>query len=632
MNKKSIISVLIAVVVSTILLSIPRLVFATSYCWDPVFIDSGCKAASNIGLRCVVVNNSFYTYEEEDPDFKSECTLENNINGVYGDCEVEKNVKIIHFQSIGETKIDEPITINLEGGETFIFSGNKVSWAKNENVFKKKDDDRICGTGATRATTPNATISDLVGDYKAKIKVKGLPEAAPLTFDGPGTVIFRDMLINAKCIVLEDDDPANDDISCGHVIRVRNGAKVIFENSHIIVGLGYRSFVDIKDGDKSLFSRVAFKESNVAHDYEPITKIYSKAVSVFSSDASRLIRPDVFNNVKFEHIGVRLMVPTSDGVVVPSPDNFFWNGYHSFMDAPMQPRIKCKMDTLHSCVIDFERDLVKYEDSIEGGYNEFLNIDIPAEDFDDVLYIEKDGDRINFSSIGVEFEEIGEDALRLKLPEGFDVNNFHLMTNFGQAIDVVLHKCPDGRPLVNDDGSYTCPAPEGAVFDGDTWIFMCLDPSATYDEYNNECVCEDGLQLIDGACKHKFESVIHNNITVDASSIFGPEIDDDTLIPGDDDLVEEDDITAGIDIVVDIAEQNCLASGGTWIDDGLMGSKCEYKDQEGDASTSKEDDNTGSYSGCSLTVSSKASSSNFWLVFLAAPILMLWVRRNKESQ
>lgn len=597
---------------------------------------------------CMVMIEQFDAYngkmEKYSDDFKMECTLDKNIQDIMDDngyCKIwdhGKDASMIVFQPRGirdgsprksEITVDHTIHISLKDDQRLIISGAYLPWQNGLSPFHIWCGDNV--GGATRYCPRARLAYEELATDRTVLNIENIP-AGEAAFDisGRGTVIFRNIDIRSKCIDLTDGDPTNDDKNCGHPVRVRDGAKVVFDSSDVLIGLGYRALVEVKDGNEALKGRVAFKESNVDYDREPFTKINSRAVSLFSSDSSRLIRASNFDNVKFEHIGAKIMITNPDGTIIPSPDNYFWNGYHPFMDAPLQPRVKCKMDTLNSCVIDSDFNLLKYEDSFGGGYNEFLNTDIPAEEVEDVLFIKKDGDDIDFSNVGIEFDVIRADAVRLKLPEGFIVGSSHLMTNYGQPIDVVLHKCPDGRPLINEDENYTCPAPDGAVFDGDTWTFSCLDTSATYDVYNNECVCPDNKVLVDGVCKYNFDSIINNNITVDAATFLesdadtDSDVDDDTLPLVDEDPIVEDDIISEVD-AVNIEEQKCLDNGGVWISDGLLGSKCEYK--ESDTDISDEIETKGSYSGCSLTVASKASSWNFWLVFLSLPMLMAWLRR-----
>ena len=426
-----------------------------------------CAANTNLGTGpCLVVNVPRYvcgpydgpntypdpTLSEEDCvySYKQECTFQNIVTDInsYSSinyCAIQEDgkwVNTIIFQALKKpgadiiestiTTIDSPIIFNLNPDQKVVLSGVEALYPGSYTPFIEWDKDKPYGEPSVQCKYKwERRPLNLVEkpDYKVRIDVKNVPPGKAAITVNQGTLVLRDMIINAEC-------KPSADVLCAPVFRLINGAKLVLDNSKIYALQGsvgsefeprYSSVIEILGPHKErLNDNVAFREKL---DSGRITNMHIRSNNLINVDVVKTIYPSDFDGLKFDYIGFEY---NKDGKRI----NAFWEGDNPLIKAPAHPVVECKViPGENKCVIDNSAGLLSFED-------------VPV--IGQVMYVTKeDGTIKNAGDFDI------EDAnYMINLPVGLKPDEFEFITNLGQKVNVT---CTSGtRMIALSDGTLNC--------------------------------------------------------------------------------------------------------------------------------------------------------------------------------
>jgi len=592
------------------------------------------------GNPCLVINKAFKARNGKGDsyadDYKMECTLQNIFNQIEGDsgyCEMDSDGNdgnTILFQSeINNeqklistiTKIDNPVSINLNERTVILEGGYPVYWGDGDWASPFDID---CGGGFMGATRfcPEAyfdldVVKRLNYEYRAEIDITDISlksvTGAGLDLYGKGKLILRDLDVRAKCTLSQ---------GCAPAVKLGGGAKLILKNAKIQTWTaalpGFSSVVRIENNEQGMF-----------HDYIAVdgSAIISTAETeaVFSFKTASVITPTDFDGLK---LGISEMQDLGS-LETDETRALFWEKYRKRygglirVDGMSPAKCILKPD-LKSCEID-SLTPINFA-TVKKVWNEFLNtyVEFPL-DPPYWFYIDEK-ENFNWRDVSAR-----DSIYTLGLDNGILHENYVTMTNMGQVIRVERPKCPNEEDAILKNGeegdSLTCKEPIGGEFDSVNWQMKCTDWRAHYEHQQytieQECVCMDGLEMkADGVCKLKNDLSGLLGRATDNSLIRyfqhearhpAPSGDGD----GDTDGGEKGDVN--LDGGGDQVDLNDNSSGDVWSPDNA--------NVDGAVENAANNDSSGGAFSCSLVTTSTPASSPLWILFVAFPMTAILWRR-----
>lgn len=681
--------VLANILFSVFLISAVSFVSKSSFAFIPI---STCAVRTNNDMvPCMVVNDPAYA------NYKSNCTLKNITNSINSELIAclssvgDETANVIVFQpnieteysgrpsrdqwnnivnnidESTETVIAEPISIRLLEGQILVIAGYIAPWAKGYSPFVDGEGggtfgfdtwndyetiDLIDPTGATLTKHIN---------YKAKITVKDIPQnRAAFEISGKGIVIFKDIKIDAKCGDPNklDDDPDNDYMVCGPIIKLSGGAVVNFMKSHINVAEGYEyTFEATNSGDQTINPFMFVQDYFAERSSAAKTVVWSHSAVTYKFDKPRVLETRNFAYAKFESIGVIMHYPRR------ASRNIFWEDHQDFIETSGIRTIDCVRHEFSSCVISNLSDF-RVDESMA----------------DKIFYIERTtGDIKSGGALTRNDDETY--TLAFTDPKYLDKSNYYIMTNNGQHLRVSEFACPaDSEIITSDDGSVTCSAPLGSSFEGGT--FVCTDELADYNSATGRCVCKAETNTAlnsSGECmpKPRYEwangdessgqaypecrgDAFPVNDSTERSErcqcadgefltwssggisrcgrimmMYGPVMSrygsDSSGSSSDRTPVERSDSSADSDDSGDDVrlsdEETCLESGGSWQDRGLLGGTCDYPQTDESSVDADSEEVAG---GCSLVTTGGPQTPIVFIVLLGLTMVVILKKRGEK--
>lgn len=416
-----------------------------------------CAANTNLGPGpCLVVNEPKfvcgpYVGPNTEPNFtyKQECTLQEIVaymNSYPNYCtlmEDGKQVNTIVFQALKNpdteiiestiTTIDSPITFNLQPDQKVVLSGMEALYGGGSTPFLEFDKDKPFGEPWVQCKYKwSRAPLNLVEkpDYKVRIDIKNVPPGEPAIIVNQGTLVLRNMILNAVC-------KPSADVLCTPPVRVINGGQLILDHSTIYAvqeSVGsefvphFSSVIEILGPFKErLGDNVAFREHM---DSDHITGIFAASDNLIKVDSIKTIYPSDFEGLRLDRMGFEYM---KDGERV----NAFWEGDNRLIKTPDYPVTKCiVIPGQNKCSIDNSSGVLNFK------------ADVPV--MGQIMYVTKEDRTIKNAG---NFEINGANYI-INLPAGLKLNEFEFITNLGQKIDVI---CASGSSMLAlSDGTLSC--------------------------------------------------------------------------------------------------------------------------------------------------------------------------------
>lgn len=569
--------ILMAVVVSAIVL----FTSAISFAGGVFYIDVS-------GSPCVVGKSESWTFDKAIQEIE-----DNDCDAVFFQKEEDGSARAVNLENT--------VSISLEDEDQIVFWGIPVV-----------STGECSGHGNGVMCDGTSELFTYDSSNQTKIEIKNIPYGqAAFEVSGPGTVVFRDIIIEASC------DP---DKVCGPVIRLINNAKVIFQHSKIISGERVQAIVDVKNEGGTFFHNfIAFTDG----ESDGTTYINTESVDVFAFDNLVHVFPGDFEKSAWERIGFRDQKDTGE-----YGPNYFWAGHQSFTYIMGHGAVECVMIDSTKCRID--NSSLRFDAKIDPMSRNHPHVVLLKRGINDAAFIREGS---NFSRT--------EAPVILSLPNDFNFysNNYYAITNMGQHIRFV--KSDEGSDSGSDVEEVECPG-EHMEADGGVCAaspgYECKDGDCSTGEALPECT-GDAVPVNDSAVKEErckcpfvWQSLSWSMGGISTCEALRGRINPENFFKRDDsppdDVTPSDDATLPDDVTPpdDITDDDICPDGWTWVDEGLMGGKCVLRTEDNVDSSSNVENEDGGSSGCSMIAGSQ-TPSYAGLFFLAIPLIALSVRR-----
>lgn len=499
--------------------------------------------------------------------------------------------------------VENTFSISLENGKDISFWGTPV--------FSTGD----CA-GSVDGISCDGGSEPFVYDTfnQTKIEIKNIPFGrAAFEISGPGTVIFRDIHIEASC------DP---DKVCGPVIMLKNDAKVIFQHVQLTAGESVQAVVDVKNSAGTFFHNFISFTDGVSNGSTTIT---AESSGIFDFDNFVRVFPGDFEKSIWSRLGYR---DQRDGVEYGP--NYFWESRQTFTYIREHGAVECVMTDSRKCRID--------DASLRFDWKS----DPMLANHDHVILLKRGTNDKAFIMEGGNFDRT-EPPFVLTLPGDFDfdANNYYALTNMGHHIRFV--KSDNSSDEGSDAEEVVC---SGAHMQEDDGVcvaspgYECKDGDCSTGEAFPECR-GDAVPMNDSPdrdirCKCMFAwqriSWSPGGISkcealkgrINPQDIFrSVDAETDDVTPSSDDGSDYD---TDVDAITDEGSDDICPEGSTWVDEGLMGGKCVLNADENENRSVENDAADSGSSGCSMVAGSQTPSCA-GLIFLALPLIGLSVRR-----